>query len=126
MNKFSKIAVLVAFAASASLHNLALAHPEHDAPRPRAEVAEPVGVLVATKSTATVSVEKGGEAVSTTGATGTLKMIGVKNARAYVLKPGAGNILVANGVKELAKGARAQVDITFADKSTLSSELTAN
>ena len=126
MNTITKIAALVALVASASLHNLALAHPEHDAPAPRVEMTEMKGNLLATKTGATVSVAKGGETVSTSGASGTLKLIGAKKATSYALKPAVGNTMVASGVKKLAKGARAQVDITFADKSTLSSELTAN
>ncbi|MDO8772231.1 MAG: hypothetical protein Q7K57_26720 [Burkholderiaceae bacterium] len=126
MNKITKFAALVALAASASLHNMALAHPEHDTPAPRVEAAEMKANLHAAKMGATISVTKGGETVSTAGATGTLKLLDAKNTHAYVLKPAPGNTMMAKGVRKLAKGARAQVDITFADKSTLSSELTAN
>lgn len=126
MNTITKIAALVALVASASLHNLALAHPEHDAPAPKVEMTEMKGTLLASKTGATVSVTKGGDTVSTTGATGTLKLLGAKKVASYTLKPARDNTMVASGLRKFAKGARAQIDITFADKSTLSSELTAN
>ena len=126
MNKLTKIAALVALAASATLHNMALAHPEHDTPAPRVALTEMKANLLVAKMGATISVTKGGETVSTAGATGTLTLLDAKNARAYVLKPAPGNTMMAKGVKNLFKGGRAQVDITFADKATLSSELTAN
>ncbi len=75
MNKITRIAVLVAFAASASLHGMAMAHPEHDAPVPKVQPAEVKADLMQSKSGSKVVFTKGAETVSTVGASGTLTLL---------------------------------------------------
>lgn len=125
MNKITRIAVLVAFAASASLHGMAMAHPEHDAPVPKVQPAEVKADLMQNASGAKVVFTKGAETVSTVGATGTLMLLDAKDKTSYTLKPAPGNTMTSEGLKKLSKGARAQVNITFADKTMLATELVA-
>lgn len=125
MNKITKIAVFVAMAASASLHGVAMAHPEHDAPVPKSQPAEVKADLMRSATGAKVVFTKGADTVSTVGATGTLTLLDTKDKPSYSLKPAPGNAMTSDGLKKLAKGARAQVNITFADKSMLATEVVA-
>lgn len=125
MNKFRRIAVLVAITAAASLHGMAVAHPEHDAPVPRVQPAEVKADLMRSATGAKVVFTIGAEAVSTVGATGTLTLLDTKNKASYPLKPAPGNAMTSEGLKKLAKGARAQVNITFADKTMFATEVVA-
>lgn len=125
MNKITKFAVLVAIAASASLHGMAVAHPEHDAPVPKIQTAEVKADLVRSSTGAKVVFTKGADTVSTVGATGTLTLLDTKDKPSYALKPAPGNAMTSEGLKKLDKGARAQVNITFADKTMLATEVVA-
>ncbi len=125
MNKITKIAVLVAMTAAASLHGMAAAHPEHDAPVPKVQPAEVKADLMRSANGAKVVFTKGADTVSTVGATGTLTLLDTKDKPSYALKPAPGNVMTSEGFKKLAKGARAQVNITFADKSMLATEVVA-
>lgn len=125
MNKITKIAVFVAFAASASLHGMATAHPEHDEPVPKVQAAEVQADFMRHASGAKVMFTKGAETVSTVGATGTLTLLDSKDKTSYKLKPARGNVMTPVGLMKPSKGARAQVDITFADKTMLTTEVVA-
>jgi len=125
MKKFNKIVISLAIASSAAVHGLSMAHPEHDAPIPKVQQAEVKAGVSGTGKNTKVHFTKGTEPVSTAGASGTLTLLGTKNKASYPLVPGSNNTMTSDGLKKLAKGNRAQVQVTFADKMTLNTEVIA-
>lgn len=125
MNKLNKIAISLAIASSAALHGLSIAHPEHDEPVPKVQQAEvKAGVSGSGKNTK-LHFTKGTQPVSTAGASGTITMLGTNNKASYPLVPDSNNTMTSDGLKKFAKGNRVQVKVTFADKTTLTTEVTA-
>lgn len=79
-------------------------------------------MLTSTRTGATVRVTKDGTAVSTKGATGTLTLLDGAKPTELKLKPAGVGVMTAKSKTAIAKDARAKLAITFADKSTLSTE----
>lgn len=122
MNTMKKLISLIAAAALFSLPGIAIAHPEHDDAPPKVQEVEAKAVLTKTKAGATVRVTKGGKALSTKGATGTLTLLDGDKPAELTLKPAGTGVMTAKSTKVIAKDMRAKIMITFADKTTLSTE----
>lgn len=102
-----------------------MAHPEHDEPTPKVQQAEVKAGVSGSGKNRKVHFTKGTEPVSTAGASGTLTFLGTTNKASYPLVPASNNTMTSDGLKKLAKGNRVQVQVTFADKTTLTTEVTA-
>lgn len=118
-----KIVTLLGMTVALACTGAAFAHPEHD----DAPVAA-LKKLEAKKNAngATIYVTNAGEVVPTAGATGTLTLLSGSKKQVVKLQPGGTNTLEARTTAKIAAGSKAQADITFADKSTASAELTIN
>lgn len=124
MNMIKRLTTLAA-AALFSLPGIAAAHPEHDdAPPPKTQDAEVKASVVASKTGATVRLNKGGMDVSTKGANGTLTLGDGDSKTVLPLKTASGNTLTAKSKTAIAAGTRAQVSVNLADKSTVAAETT--
>jgi hypothetical protein len=125
VKKFNKVVISLVLASSVAVHGLSMAHPEHDEPTPKVQQADvKAGVSGSGKNT-NVHFTKGTEPVSTAGASGTLTLLGTKNKASYPLIPASNNTMTSDGLTKLANGNRAQLQVTFADKTTLDAEVTA-
>lgn len=102
-----------------------MAHPEHDEPTPKVQQAEVKAGFSGSGKNRKVHFTKGTEPVSTAGASGTLTFFGTTNKASYPLVPASNNTMTSDGLKKLAKGNRARLQVTFADKTTLTTEVTA-
>lgn len=125
MNKLQKIAISFALASAAAVHGMSLAHPEHDEPTPKVQLPEVNASLVRSAGRGKIIFTKGTESVSTVGATGTLTLINAKDKASYPLIPSANNTMTTDGMAKLAKGTRAHLHISFADKTMLATEVVA-
>ncbi|MES2317066.1 MAG: hypothetical protein V4631_06185 [Pseudomonadota bacterium] len=125
MNTMKKFSTLIVTAALFSLPGMAMAHPEHDDVPPKVQEVDAKAVLTRTKAGATVRVTKDGEAMSTKGATGTLTLLDGEKATELTLQPAGAGVMKAKSKKAIANQARARIMITFADKTTLSTETVA-
>lgn len=124
MNKFNKIAISLALVSTAAVHGLSMAHQEHDTPTPKVQSDVKAG-LVREAESAKIIFTKGAESVSTIGATGTLTLLDTKAKTSYPLVPAPENSMTSDGLRKLAKGNRAQVHVTFANKTMLVTEVVA-
>jgi hypothetical protein len=125
MNTTKILGALIATAALFSLPGMAIAHPEHDDETPKVKEVQAKVVLTATKGGATLRVTKDGKAVSTKGASGTLTLLDGDKPTELALKPASDGTMAVTSQKAIASNARAKVAITFADKTTLSTDVVA-
>lgn len=112
-------------AALFALPGMSMAHPEHDDAPPKVQQAEKTAELTRTKTGATVRVTQDGKAVSTKGAIGTLTLLDGDKPTELALKPAAGGAMTAKSTQAISAGMRTKVTITFADKTTVSTEAVA-
>ena len=125
MNMMTKLSTLIAAAALFSVPGLSAAHPEHDDAPPKVQEAEKKAELTRIKTGATVRVTQDGKAVSTKGATGTLTLLDGEKPAVLTLKPAGTGAMVAKRKKAIGNDARGKISITFADQTTLSTEIVA-
>jgi hypothetical protein len=125
MNTMTKFGTLIVATALFSLPGLTLAHPEHDEPPAKVQAAEVKAELTGTKTGATVRLTKEGKAVSTKGANGTLTVLDGDKETELKLKPANGGAMTAKSKTAISGGTRAKVSITFADKTTLATDVVA-
>lgn len=125
MNKFQKIAITLALASTAAIHGLSIAHPEHDASAPVKQTAEVKASLTGAGANTKVIFTKGAEQVSTAGASGTVTLLASKDKKSYPLTVASKNAMTSIGLTKLTKGSRAQLLVTFADKTMVMTEVVA-
>lgn len=123
MNKYRKIAFTLALASTAAIHGLSTAHREHDAPAPVEQTAEVKASLTGAGGNTKVIFTKGTEHVSTEGASGTVTLLASKDKKSYPLTVASKNAMTSIGLTKLTKGSRAQLHVTFADKSMVMTEV---
>ncbi len=125
MNKLRKIAITLALASTAAIHGLSMAHPEHDAPAPVEQTAEVKASLTGSGANTKVIFTKGTEQVSTAGASGTVTLLSSKDKKSYPLTVASKNAMTSIVLNTLTKGGRAQLHVTFADKTMVMTEVVA-
>jgi hypothetical protein len=125
MNKFRKVAITLALASTAAIHGVSIAHPEHDDPVPVVQTAEVKATLTGSGANTRVIFTKGAEQVSTAGASGTVTLLAAKDKTSYPLSVAPKNAMTSVGLNKLTKGGRAQLHVTFADKTMVMTEVVA-
>lgn len=107
-----KIAAFLALALTVGLNGAAFAHPDHDE---EAVVAVYKVDLVKKKDGATFLISKGGQKVSTAGATGKLILTNGSKKTEVALQPDGQNGMETAKPTRIAAGTRARAMVTFAD-----------
>jgi len=110
-----KFAIALAMGAMLAFSNAALAHAEHDEAKVKLEAKK-------TDGGATLMVTKGGAAVPTAGAKGTLTL----GKQTVQLQPAGTNVFEAKTSAAIAPGTKGKAAITFADKSSANVDVVFN